>query len=175
MKALFIGRFQPFHLGHLSIVQKALQGNEHLYIGIGSSDASYRPANPMTCGERIEMIEVALEEAQIPREKFSILPIPNISDYSLWAQHVENSIPPFQKLYTGSETVLQLFTDYNNKLKEPYDLIPIQKEIKISATEIRDKMLRNRKWQQFTSDRIASLLEKWQIPMRLASVQESER
>ena len=38
MNGLLIGRFQPFHLGHLEAVNFALSKVEQLYIGIGSSN-----------------------------------------------------------------------------------------------------------------------------------------
>ena len=65
MKALFIGRFQPFHKGHLSVVQQAVKENGHLYIGIGSTQYNYEPYNPLTTAERIQIIEAALKEAKI--------------------------------------------------------------------------------------------------------------
>ena len=37
MKALFIGRFQPFHLGHLLLLQRLSTQYEEIIIGIGSS------------------------------------------------------------------------------------------------------------------------------------------
>ena len=61
--ALFIGRFQPFHEGHLSVVKRALRDNDFLLIGIGSAEEDYLPDNPFTAGERWEMIRAALDEA----------------------------------------------------------------------------------------------------------------
>ena len=40
MNGFLIGRFQPFHLGHLEAVKFALSNVNHLYIGIGSSNKS---------------------------------------------------------------------------------------------------------------------------------------
>jgi|GEM_PF-1267360 len=39
--AVFLGRFQPFHIGHLSIVEKIFaQGFDRLLLVIGSSEKS---------------------------------------------------------------------------------------------------------------------------------------
>ena len=38
MDGLLIGRFQPFHLGHLDAVLFGLSRTENLFIGIGSSN-----------------------------------------------------------------------------------------------------------------------------------------
>lgn len=50
--AVFIGRFQPFHLGHLDVVERALEVADSALLLVGSS---YRPRswkNPFTYAER---------------------------------------------------------------------------------------------------------------------------
>jgi nicotinamide-nucleotide adenylyltransferase len=172
MKALFIGRFQPFHKGHLSVIQEALKENDHLYIGIGSTQYNYEPLNPLTIAERILLIEAALKEAKISREKYTIIPIPNIENFTLWPRHVELYIPPFQKLYTGSSIVAEIFKDYNKILKNPYQIIPVQKKYKICSTDIRTKMLKNIPWEKFVASATAKLLKEWHIPERLKTLEE---
>ena len=53
MKALYIGRFQPFHKGHLKILQKLAKKYDEIIIGIGSSQYSNTLENPFTSEERI--------------------------------------------------------------------------------------------------------------------------
>src|SRR3970040_1541422 len=52
-RALWIGRFQPFHLGHLSMAKRILAEVDELVIGIGSAQYSHTPENPFTAGERL--------------------------------------------------------------------------------------------------------------------------
>ena len=47
MRALYIGRFQPFHLGHLHIVKYILEVSKEVIIAIGSS-GSHTVHNPFT-------------------------------------------------------------------------------------------------------------------------------
>jgi len=58
---LFIGRFQPFHLGHLSDIKDALKEVDELVIAIGSSQHSGTKENPFSTEERIKMIEDTCE------------------------------------------------------------------------------------------------------------------
>jgi nicotinamide-nucleotide adenylyltransferase len=44
LKALFIGRFQPLHLGHLDALKQI--SKEEIIIGIGSSQYSGTKENP---------------------------------------------------------------------------------------------------------------------------------
>ncbi len=175
MNALFIGRFQPFHLGHLSVITKAVKENDRLFIGIGSSEANFRPDNPFTCSERFQMIEAALDNQKIAREKYDIVTIRNIDNFALWIQHLELYIPPFEKIYTGSETVKYLFQIHNQSSKTPHPVIEVEKELKISGTRIREKMLQDQAWETLVPKSVALLIKKWDGLNRLKAIQEAEK
>src|SRR5436189_227334 len=64
-RAFFIGRFQPFHRGHLAMVRRILESNEEIIVGIGSAQYSHTGENPFTAGERYEMIKRALVPAVV--------------------------------------------------------------------------------------------------------------
>lgn len=55
--AVFIGRFQPIHEGHISIINDALRIAEKVIILIGSSNQSRTIKNPFTFAERKDMID----------------------------------------------------------------------------------------------------------------------
>ena len=70
MNGFLIGRFQPFHLGHVEAVKFALSKVEQLYIGIGSSNKSHQLRNPFTVEERKQMIlSCLLYTSPSPRDK----------------------------------------------------------------------------------------------------------
>jgi nicotinamide-nucleotide adenylyltransferase len=150
--ALFIGRFQPFHLGHLSVIQDILTENTHLVIGIGSSQYSKTNINPYTYEEREAMIRAALKEANISLSKITIIAIPDIHDSEKWVKHVQNLTPPFSALYTGSPVVCELFEQSNNTTIKPVNLTH-----KISATQIRDRMKNGEKWNHLVPPAVAKL------------------
>jgi len=52
----FIGRFQPFHLGHKFVVDTALQRARKVALVIGSDQQPRSARNPFTTQERIDMI-----------------------------------------------------------------------------------------------------------------------
>lgn len=64
--AVFIGRFQPFHVGHLEVVKSALTEADSLLVLVGSS---YRPRswkNPFTYNERVTFIRDATSKILKP-------------------------------------------------------------------------------------------------------------
>ena len=54
--AVFIGRFQPFHLGHLDVVKHGLRIAKRVIIVLGSSDAAPTTKNPFSVEERQKLI-----------------------------------------------------------------------------------------------------------------------
>jgi nicotinamide-nucleotide adenylyltransferase len=67
-KALFIGRFQPFHPGHLDAIKQISE--PEIIIGIGSSQYSKTTDNPYSFAERKTMIEQNLQSLH---KKFKIV------------------------------------------------------------------------------------------------------
>lgn len=65
--AVFIGRFQPFHLGHLSVVAQALEKAERVLILVGSANLSRDTRNPFTYDERAELIRAAVHGEGVRR------------------------------------------------------------------------------------------------------------
>jgi nicotinamide-nucleotide adenylyltransferase len=60
-RGLYIGRFQPYHLGHQAVLQKIVEEVDEIVVGLGSAQASHTLDNPFTAGERISMIWPALQ------------------------------------------------------------------------------------------------------------------
>ena len=78
--ALFIGRFQPFHKGHLYSLEKAREVGEIVMIGIGSSQESGTKDNPWSYQERAEMVR--------SQTKATIVGIPDYPQDSEWAEEI---------------------------------------------------------------------------------------
>lgn len=52
---VFIGRFQPLHLGHEAVIRGALDQVETLIVVVGSSHIASNPKNPFTFADRVAM------------------------------------------------------------------------------------------------------------------------
>ncbi len=152
-KGLYIGRFQPFHLGHLSAIKQALEQVERLYIGIGSSQYHHTEENPFTTEEREKMIELTLKEAKI-FDKCQIFLIPDIHAEEKWVEHVKKLIPPFDMVFVGNEgPVKTLFEKAGTKVQS------VKQELDISATEVRKRIKSNQEWQRLVSPTTAEYLQ----------------
>ncbi|MBT4120611.1 MAG: quinolinate synthase NadA [Candidatus Magasanikbacteria bacterium] len=125
--ALFIGRFQPFHEGHLDAIKQISE--DEIIIGIGSSQYSDTSENPHSFKERKSMIEKSLQNSNT---NYKIIAIPDIHDENNWIDHVKNIAGNFDVVYTGNDWVEELFEEKNIQVKK------LKININISGTKIRN-------------------------------------
>ena len=88
--AVYVGRFQPFHAGHLALLQQALALAGRCVVVIGSAHQARTPKNPFTWRERAEMIRLALPEAE--RERVDFVPVRDYYDEARWVRAVRAQV-----------------------------------------------------------------------------------
>jgi nicotinamide-nucleotide adenylyltransferase len=170
MRALLIGRFQPFHKGHLELVKRIFnEGKYELIIGIGSAQESYTPSNPFTAGERYSMIDRALEG--IKNAKYCIIPIPDINRYGIWVSHVEDLVPPFDVVLTNNPLMKELFSREGYKVTET----PLFNRKEYSSTEIRKRILNDEEWESLVPREVAEVIKNIKGIERIKNLAESDR
>lgn len=152
LPALYIGRFQPFHLGHLDAVMQVLKRESKVIIAIGSAEDFGTPENPWTASERYQMIESALHDADVKRSQYVIIPVRDIHNNEKWVGHLARLVPKFRRVYTGSVDVKKLFAQAS------YEVRGIKKNLKISGTIVREKILSGKNWEKFVPNAVTKLL-----------------
>ncbi|MGI0091976.1 MAG: nicotinamide-nucleotide adenylyltransferase [Nitrososphaerales archaeon] len=152
---LFIGRFQPFHLGHLSTVEFALKKVEHLYIIVGSSQKSHELKNPFTAGERIIMIRNTLNEEKIDPSRYLIIPIPDATGHAVWTAYIDQVVPEYDIVYSNDRLTIQLFKEKGVLAKEA----PLLDRSKFSATEVRRRIIEGGDWRELVPKSVARLID----------------
>ncbi len=154
MRGLFIGRFQPYHLGHHEVVKRILEEVDELIIGIGSAQESHSIENPFTAGERVLMISRALDELEI-RKKVYIIPLEDIYRNSLWVAHVCSMVPPFDVVYTNNPLVYRLFKEAGFRVLKP----AMVNRTEYHGTEIRRKMLEGEDWEKYVPKAVVEVIK----------------
>jgi len=117
-RALFVGRFQPFHNGHLHAIKSLLDEAEMLIIVDGSAQMSHEPDNPFTAGERLEMIKYALDAARIAQSRYMLIPIPDAPAHRVWVSQLESQTPRFDVVYTNQPLTRRLLIEAGYEVRE---------------------------------------------------------
>ena len=141
MDGLLIGRFQPFHLGHLHAIRYALSRARRLWIGIGSSNRRPERQNPFSSGERMEMIRSSLDGGTL--RKIRIFEVPDLYDHEKWAENIKATVPRFDAVFTNDGLTAHI---YSRQGVEVFP-IPLEDRDLLSGTAIRDKILGGGNWQ----------------------------
>lgn len=140
--ALYVGRFQPFHKGHLYAVRRILEEEEKIIILVGSSLSSHEIRNPFTLGERIQMILLALDDEGIERKRYLISSVPDTPFHPSWVTYVKKSVPSFYVVYTNDPLTKVLFQEEGYVVKP----VPFLNREIYSGTEIRRRIINGEDW-----------------------------
>ena len=152
MRSFIVGRFQPFHNGHLEIIKEILKKNSHVIIGIGSAQYSHTLKDPFTAGERHLMISSTLESEGI--YDFYLVPIEDVNSNPLWVAHVESLTPKFNTVYTNNPLVRRLFKEKDYQV---HSLEMVHRD-EWSGTRIREKMIEGKVWEESVAKIVADII-----------------
>ncbi len=90
---IYIGRFQPFHLGHLESVKIALEEAERLIIVIGSHRTAPNIRNPWTSSQREQMIRLSLKDEASLLERVHFVPVRDqLYSDNLWVADIQQKV-----------------------------------------------------------------------------------
>jgi nicotinamide-nucleotide adenylyltransferase len=170
-RGLFVGRFQPFHLGHIGAIKDILKEVDELVIVIGSAQYSHTVNNPFTAGERLIMVRKALEEACIDYSRVWVVPVPDVHLHMMWVSAIEGYTPSFDVVYSNEPLTRRLL------IEAKYNVKPIRfHERKLySSTEIRMKMLKGESWETLVPKNVATFIKEIDGVNRLRDLTKSDK
>lgn len=169
-RGFFIGRFQPFHLGHLEAVKHILAREDEVIIGIGSAQYSHTLENPFTAGERIEIIQRSLKPSGIDLSRCYLIPVPDIGEHRLWISRVISFCPAFQTVYSNNSLVRILFEEAGYRV-EP---VPLFNRDRLMGTEIRRLIAHGGDWRSRLHPEAVKYLESIRCEERLSSLLKND-
>lgn len=166
-RGFYIGRFQPYHNGHQSVLERIACSSDEIVIGIGSAQLSHTVANPFTAGERVLMLTRSLGGLGCP---FYVIPIEDIQRNALWVAHVQSMTPPFDTIYSSNPLVMQLFSEEGMDVQSP-DMYERQTH---SGTEIRRRMLDGEPWEHLVPPAVVDVVREIRGVERLQRIAGSD-
>ena len=156
-RGLMLGRFQPFHRGHLALTKQILSECDELVIIIGSAQFNFIDKDPFSAGERVLMIHEALKEAGVDLSRCYIIPVANDENNARWLAYLRSMIPPFDVLYSGND-----FVKYLTRSQDSSIVIedPVFAEInEYNGTNIRHLMQEGKPWEHLVPPAVAKVIQ----------------
>ncbi|UCD02127.1 MAG: nicotinamide-nucleotide adenylyltransferase [Promethearchaeota archaeon] len=164
--ALFIGRFQPLHHGHIYVLKQILKSYKKVKIGIGSSQLSHTINDPFTSEERKKFLNASLEKRGISSKKYEIYNIPDIFNAKKWVNHVISIVGEFSSLFSNSDWVRELFLNKGFKVERKITIF----NKKYNGNNIRNLIKKNdKKWKTLVPKEIVELIEEFNGIQRIKS------
>ncbi len=171
LTALFLGRFQPLHNGHLHIIKGLARKGYMLKIVVGSSQEQGTELNPFSFARRKRLIVNALNLTNI--REYRVYAVPDIKNDEHYVAHVKMIVGRFDVVHAAENLMTyRLFYDAG------YRTYRCKRWHNISSTSIRNSFLRGTKlWKRLVPKENISLIEGWNgtMPERQAREVESVR
>jgi nicotinamide-nucleotide adenylyltransferase len=156
-RGLMLGRFQPFHKGHLALTKQILSECDELLIIIGSAQFNFIDKDPFSAGERVLMIHEALKEAGADLSRCYIIPVANDENNARWLAYIRSMVPPFDVLYSGNDFVKYLARSQDSSIVIED---PMFAEInEYNGTNIRRLMQEGKPWEHLVPPAVAKVIQ----------------
>ena len=170
-RGLYVGRFQPFHLGHLKAIQRVLKEADEAVIVIGSAQYSHNANNPFTAGERLVMIRLALTEAGVDYARVWVVPVPDVHLHMLWVAALEGYTPRFNVVYSNESLTRRLFMEAGYKVRS----IQFYERKDYNSTLVREKMLKGDSWASLVPKSVAEFITEIDGVNRLRDLNRTDK
>jgi nicotinamide-nucleotide adenylyltransferase len=166
-RGLFLGRFQPYHNGHHTVIEQIAREVDELVIGIGSAQWSHSFQDPFTAGERVMMINRTVKHFPII---ISALPIEDIQRNSLYVAHIKTIVPPFDLVYSNNPLIQRLFEEEGIEVRST---VMVERR-RFSGAEIRRRMVSGEPWEHLVPPEVVQVIEEIKGLERIHQVAETD-
>lgn len=151
---IFIGRFQPLHIGHERVIRQALENADQVLILIGSANRSRTIKNPWTFNERNDMLNDVFKSEIAQKFSMHILPL---NDYMYndpaWLANVQSVVSDYlhdhcsyfhDKPRIGVMDFAPDHVSYDNGMFKPlgWEVFPVEQTSTFHSTAIRHDYFR---------------------------------
>ncbi len=144
---LLVGRFQPFHKGHLWLLKHALRSVSSLVIGIGSTNVEDQD-NPFSYEERKTMIEMVIQNEGLGDRVIKIISLIDFHDDEKWFQNTIKLAGKFNVVIGNNEWVNGIF----EKRGYPIVRVGFYKRYLMEGEKIRKLMKEKKPWENRVPD-----------------------
>jgi nicotinamide-nucleotide adenylyltransferase len=166
-RGFYIGRFQPYHNGHQSVIENIAEEVDELVVGIGSAGDSHSRHDPFTAGERIMMITKSLVDLDLVTY---VVSIEDLDRNSVWVSHVQSMSPDFDVAYSNNPLVIRLFREAGVEVRQS----PMFNRGVLEGTEVRERMVEGGDWERLVPGAVVEVIDEIDGIDRIQQVSDSD-
>lgn len=140
---IFIGRFQPFHLGHELAIQYALEYANQVIVLIGSANSPRTIKNPFYFDERQQLIHQSFAQNSLTKH-IICLPIIDVPYHDdIWVDHIKTAVANITSIHDKIGLIGHNKDDssYYLNLFPQWDFVALPNFNNLSATPIRTQFI----------------------------------
>ncbi len=149
--SLFIGRFQPFHNGHLKVIKDILGENETITIVVCGPEKP-NEKNPFSFGEREEMLKKVFDNGGV---RYEIRKIPDVNDDDEWSEKIRK-LGGFDVAYSRNLWTIRCL----KKIGIPVKKHKFYMRWKNCGRVIRERILKGKEWKNLVPEEVYEYLKK---------------
>lgn len=155
--ALFIGRFQPFHKGHLHSLKKCLEVAEKVKIVVAKSNVSGTQEDPWDYKIRKQMVCLVVWKEGVQDKVSKIVSCPDYPSDKRWLNEVKKRVGEFDVVVSNNEWVLSIFREAGHNTLES----GLHNREELEGVKIR-KLMRegNKEWKERMPEEVVKLVAK---------------
>ena len=166
-EVVFVGRFQPFHNGHLEAIKWILAQTKGVRIVIGSMQEFEQADNPLGYADRKRILELALAEAGM--KNCAIFGLPDFYNDAAWTQKMLE----ITGLKAG-KTVLVSLNDWAKSCAAKIGIEAAGQPVfcdNLSATQVRQTIAAGSEWKSLVPPAVFDYLENEGLAQKIADCQ----
>lgn len=161
MRALFVGRFQPFHNGHLKVIKKISEKYSDITVVI-AGPAKRDVRDPFTFQEREKMVRKVLK---FKGTNFRVFKVHNVNDNKKWCKKI-NRLGKFDVAFSRNPLTIKCLKMAGIKIRKH----EFYERYKNCGREIRKRILRGKKWESLVPKEVYEYLKSINGEERIKSI-----
>lgn len=155
--ALFIGRFQPFHNGHLYSLNKSLEVADKVTVVVAKSNVSGTPDDPWDYKIRKQMVCEVAHAQGILKRVAKICSCPDYPSDKKWLSEIKKRAGKFDVVVSNNEWVLSIMREAGIPVYES----GLYQRDELEGVKIRGMMRRgDEKWKLRVPPSVVGLIRK---------------
>lgn len=139
---LVVGRFQPFHKGHLYLFKKSLTACNKIIIAVGSSNINNED-NPLSYRTRVKMLKKVISEERIAYKVIKIVSSPDHPSDDVWFNKLLKNAGKFDVAFGNNGWTNDILEKAGYKVIK----IPFLDRKIYQGVFIRKLFIENKKWE----------------------------